>query len=51
MKLCILATIFFKAQMLKLYEKSQKIWKNIQKAQKNVKNSGKLWVHYACSDR
>ena len=43
MKLWI-AVVSFKAQILKYYAKSQKIWKNIQKGQKNVKKSGKLWV-------
>ena len=38
MKLWI-AIAFFKAQMLKLYEKSQKNLENIQKAQKNVKKN------------
>ena len=50
MKLWI-AVVSFKAQILKYYAKSQKIWKNIQKGQKNVKKIWKtvgLWVHYGC---
>ena len=49
MKSCT-ATVSFKAQMLNLYEKSQKIWKIFfLKTQESVTISEKLWVHYGCS--